>query len=149
MTTRYSVEYICWPYDSDSGDEYGPKFIRYVDGRDHQINEVWKFGKDGVTREVHPTEQVDVGAGYVGEFSTNYLTPSWIRVPMFVVNSINGRFQWLGVPDFLRTDGSTWTANLLAFYPSWGDQGSRTNPNLGSQYGGNNDSVSAPWNRIH
>ena len=36
-----------------------------VDGRDPQIHEVWTFGDDGVTQEVHPTTRVDVGAGFV------------------------------------------------------------------------------------
>ena len=39
---------------------------------------------------------------------------------MFGVYSINGSVQWLGVPDFLRTDGPPWTDNLLAPVPSWG-----------------------------
>ena len=64
---------------------------------------------------------------------------------MFGINSINGSVQWLGVPDFLRTDGPAWTANLLDTHPSWGDQGSSTNPNWGSQYGGHSDSVLIPW----
>ena len=97
--------------------------------------------------EVHPTVRVDVGAGVVGEFSTNYLNPSWRRVPMFGINSINGGVQWLGVPNFLRTYGPAWTANLLATHPSWGDQGSINNYNWGSQSRGNSDSFSILWNR--
>ena len=54
-----------------------------MDGREPQIHEVWTFGEDGVTREVHPTARVDVGAGFVREFSTNYLTESCRRFPMF------------------------------------------------------------------
>ena len=65
MARREPVGSIYWPYDSGSGDEDGPKFIQCVDGRDPQIHEVWTFGEDGVTREVHPTSQVDVGTGFV------------------------------------------------------------------------------------
>ena len=65
---------------------------------------------------------------------------------MFGRNYINGSVEWLGVPELLRNDGLPWTANILAPYASWGDRGSRTNTNWGSQYGGGSDSVSVPWN---
>ena len=90
MDRQEPVGAICWPSNSDSGDEDGPEFIRCVDRREAQIHKGWTFGEDGVTREVCLTARVDVGAGFVGEFSTNYLTPFWRRVPMSVVNSING-----------------------------------------------------------
>ena len=109
-----------------------------------QIYEVWTFGEDGVTREVHPTSRIDVGAGFVGEFATDYLTPSWRRVPIFGVNSINGSVQWLGVPHFVRTDGTAWTDNILDPSTSWGNCGTNTNPNLGSQSGVTYGSVSVP-----
>ena len=66
---------------------------------------------------------------------------------MFGVNSVNGNVQWLGVPDFLRTDRPPWTANILAPHPIWGDQVSSTNPNLGSQSVGDSNILSVPWNR--
>ena len=65
---------------------------------------------------------------------------------MFGKNSINGSVEWLGVPDFLRTDGPAWTANILAPHPSWLGVGSRTNPNLGSKSKGSSGGVSVPWN---
>ena len=92
-------------------------------------------------REVHPTARVDVRARFVGEFSTNYLTPSWRRIPMFGVNSINGSIQWLGVPAPLRTDGPLCNDNILAHSPAWETGGTATNPNWGSQPGGPYDSV--------
>ena len=60
--------------------------------------------------------RVDVGAGFVGEFSNNYLTTSWQRVPMFGRNSINGSVKWLGVIELLRNDGPPWNLNILAPY---------------------------------
>ena len=66
---------------------------------------------------------------------------------MFVINSINGSVQWLGVPDLLRTDGPPWTDNLLDHYASWGDRGCITNPYCGSQPWGEPNSVSITWNR--
>ena len=100
-----------------------------MDGRDPQIHEVWNFGEDGVTPEVHSTAQVDVGARFVGKFATNYLTENGRRIPMFGVNSINGSVQWLGVPAPLRTCGPPCTDNILAPSPSWGTGGNATNPN--------------------
>ena len=132
MAGREPVGYIRRHSGSDSGDEDGPKLILCVDVRDPHIKEVWTFGEDGVTREVHPTAQVDVGAGFVGEFVTNYLTPSLRRIRMFGLNSINGGIQWLGVPAPLRTDGTSWNDNILAPIPTWGNGGTTTNSNWGS-----------------
>ena len=115
-----------------------------MDGREPQIHEVWTFGEDGVTREVHPTAQLDVVSGLVGEFSTDDLTEIWCRVPMFGINSINVSVEWMGVPDFLRTYGPAWNANLLSPCPSWVDGGSTTNPNWGSQSGGYSRGFSVP-----
>ena len=93
MARQELVVCICLRSDSGSGDEDVPEFIRCVDGREPQNREAWTFGEDGVMREVHLTVQVDVGAGLVGEFATNYFTPSWRRIPMFGLNTINGSFQ--------------------------------------------------------
>ena len=117
-----------------------------MDGQEPQIHEVWTFGEDGITREVHPIAQVDVGAGFFEKFATDYLTESWRRVPMFGGNSINGSVEWLGVTEFLRTDRPPWTANILATHPSLGERGSSKNTNWSIQYGGHTDSVSVPWN---
>ena len=32
------------------------------------MHEIWRLGSDSVTCEVHPTAQVDVGAGVMGQF---------------------------------------------------------------------------------
>ena len=58
------------------GDAEGPEFIQYVDGREPQIHEVWAFGSNGITREVHPTVQVDVVDGVMGECGRR-IPPSW------------------------------------------------------------------------
>ena len=148
MARREPVGYIRQPYNSSSGDEYRPEFIQCVDGREPQIHEVWNFGEDGATREVHSKSQVDVRAGFVGKFATDYLTPSWRRIPMFGLNSINGIFQWLGVTDLPRTDGPPMTDDLLAPGPSWGDGGTTTNTNGGSEPGGPYVRVAIPWSRL-
>ena len=136
MARRDPVGSIYRIFDSGGGDEDGPEFIRCVDIHQFHIHEVWTFGEDGLTREVHPTARVDSGTGFVGEFSTNYVTPSWLRVHTFGRNSINGSVEWLGVTDLLRNDGPPCTINILASYDSWGDRGFSTNPNWVSQSGG-------------
>ena len=97
--------------------------------RQPQIHEVWTFREDSVTCDGHLTARVDVGTGFVGKFVTNYLTPTWRRVPMFGSNYFNGSVEWLGVPDFLRNYGPPWDLNLLYLYATWGDRGNSTNPN--------------------
>ena len=72
-----------WRSNSGCGDEDWPEFIWCVDVREPQFHEVWTLGEDSVTPECHPTERVDIGAGFVGEFLTNYLTGYGFRIPMF------------------------------------------------------------------
>ena len=96
-----------------------------MDGQEPQIIEVWDFGSNGVTREVHLTAQVDVGTGNVRYLSSDYLTESGRRIPIIGRISINGSVEWLGVPDFHRTDGPV----VVALRSSWGDGGTTTNQN--------------------
>ena len=53
------------------------------------------FGEVGVTPEVNPTAQVDVGNGFVGEFATNYLTEDGHKIPILGRKYINGGVKWL------------------------------------------------------
>ena len=129
MTRRAPVGSILRPSNSGSGGTELSEFIWCVDGREPQIHEVWAFGSDGITREVNPTAQVDAGAGVVGEFSSNYLTESGIRVPILGQIFINGSVEYLGIPDFQRTGGPFWDENLLDPCFSWGDSGTTTNQN--------------------
>ena len=102
---------------------------------------VWTFGDDGITPEVHPTAIFDVGA-FVGNcFATEYLTENGCRVPMFGRKWINGSFEWMGVSAFVRTNGTPWTANILAPYADWGRGVTSTSQNLISGSGGYSDSV--------
>ena len=147
MARQEPVGAIRRPSDYGSGDKDVPEFIRCDDGRDPEMYEVWTFGEDGVTPEVHPTARVDVGA-FVGDlFATDYLTPSRHRITMFGRYYINGRVKWLIVPNFLRNDGTTLNLNLLAPYANLGYKGSSTSPNLGSGYGEYYGGVYINWNR--
>ena len=102
------VRAIFQPSDSGSGYDDRLEFIRCVGGRQPKTHEVWTFSNDGITPEVHPTARVDFSA-FVGNcFSTDYLTENGHRVPMFRRKLMNGNSEWMGVPDFLRTDGPPW-----------------------------------------
>ena len=90
MSSQYSVGFINTESDSGSLDAEGPKFIRCMDGPESYIHEVWNFGEDGVTREVHLIARVDVVAGFFGKFATNSRTGIWHRISMFGRISING-----------------------------------------------------------
>ena len=94
-----------WTYDSSSGSTKDVEFIRYIDGQDPQINEMWCLGSDGVTREIHPKAQVEVDAGTVVQFKTNYLYGNGRIIPMVGQLSINGSVQLLDIPDFVRKSG--------------------------------------------
>ena len=59
--------------DSGSGSTEGTDFIKCIDGQQPQIHEFWCLGLDWIIREFCPTERVEVPAGNVGEFGTNYL----------------------------------------------------------------------------
>ena len=71
MAWMEPVGSIVRPYNSVSRDAEGPEFIQCVDVREPQIHEVWDFGDNGVTHEVHPTVQVDVVSGVVREVASN------------------------------------------------------------------------------
>ena len=66
---------------------------------------------------------------------------------MFGRKLINGSFERMGVPDFLRADGPPWTVNLLLPYADWGRRGPSTNQKFSSGSGGFSDSVHINWNR--
>ena len=59
--------------------------------------------------------------------------------------SINGIFEFLGVPYQLRTNGPYWIDNLLVTISASGVGGTVTNLSWGSQTDGRYDVVSVPW----
>ena len=67
-------------------------------GQKPQIHEIWCPGSNGVTREVHLTVQVDVGAETVGQFSTQYFLENGRRIPVICQISINRSVKLLDIP---------------------------------------------------
>ena len=81
------------------------EFIRCVDGWHPQIHRLLCLGFDNITKEVHPTAQVEFIYGIVGEFMTNYLAENGRRIVIIRQPSINGSIQLLGIPDFVLGSG--------------------------------------------
>ena len=54
---------------------------------------------DRIIREVHPTEQLEVTTGTVGESVTNYLAENGCRIQIIGQLSVNDSVQFFGVPD--------------------------------------------------
>ena len=96
---------------------------------------------DSITHEYHPTEWVDIGAGVVGQFSSNYLTENGRIIPILSQICINGSVEYLVISDFHRTDGPMWVDNLLATRSSWGDGTPNQKWPLSQPR-----NVSVPWN---
>ena len=74
MSGRDPVGFVDAASNFSDKDAEGPEFIRCMDGREPQVHDVWTFRDYGVTLEVHPTTQVDVSSGFVGEFANNDFT---------------------------------------------------------------------------
>ena len=140
MPRRDPVGVIHQPFKYGTGADDGLEFIRCNGGQKPEIHEVWTFGDNGITPEVHTFVRVDVSA-FIGDcFGTDYLTENGRRVPIFGRKSINGSIEWIGVPSFLRNDGPPWGENILCPSPRWGVRGNFENCALESQpdgcYGG-------------
>ena len=132
--------------DSGSGGTKGVEFIWCVDGQDPQIHGIWCLCSDGVTREVHWTAQIEVGAGTVGKCTNNYLSENWHRIPIIGQISINGNVKLLGIPDFVRNGGLYFIENLQApTVPSvWGGDDA-SNHKWGVIPGGGYSNFAVAW----
>ena len=95
----------CRLSDFGSGGTLDTKSIRCVDGEDPQIYKLLCLGLENSTLKVNPKAQIEVGAGTVGDFTTNYLAENRRRIPIIGKISINGNVQFLGIPDFVRGSG--------------------------------------------
>ena len=71
MTLPAPFRATCWPSDSCCGGADRSKFVRCVDRRDPEVHEVWIWGDDGITPEVHLTAQIDIEPWITRDFSTN------------------------------------------------------------------------------
>ena len=65
MLRRAITGDICSPSYSVSGSPDLIIFIQCVYGRDPMSHKLWSHGLDGLSRNVHPTAQVDIPTGTV------------------------------------------------------------------------------------
>ena len=62
-------------------------------------HELWRHGMAGICREVQQTAQVEIENGTVGELISEYLTAEGWRNVILGQDSVNGRFQFLGITE--------------------------------------------------
>ena len=110
------------------------------------MHKIYCLGYDGITCELHPTAQVYVGAGSVGQLFSDYLAENGRRIFILGQIPINGSVKLLGIPDLRRTSGTMFTDNLLALNDTtgWGDGGT-SNHNWTLLPGGTYSMSSVTW----
>ena len=101
------------PLDSGSGGTENNAFIQCINGRDPQINKLWYLGLDRICCEVNPAVRVEILAGTVGEFVTDYLAENGGWIAIIGELSVNGSAQFLGLYDQAWGSGLRYIANLL------------------------------------
>ena len=143
MTRRIPIVSIRLPSDSGRGGTKNVEFIRCVDVREPQKHKIWSLGSNGITCEVHPTAQVDVGAGTMGQLLTDYLAENGGIIPIFGQIYINGSVKIWGIPDFHRTSGPMFIENLRSpHYTTDWRHGGTSNHNWPAIAGGSYQNIS-------
>ena len=89
-------------------------FIQFDNGRKPQINKLWCLGLDGIFLKVHPTAGVEVPAGTIREFVTNYLDENGFQIMIIGQISVKGSVIFLGLSDQAWGSEFLYIANLLA-----------------------------------
>ena len=102
------------PWDSGSWGTDTTAFIQRINGWEPQINELWSLVLDGIYREVHPKARIEVPAGTVEEFVTNYLAENGRQIEIIGEIHINNSIQFLGFSDQAWGSGLPFISNLLA-----------------------------------
>ena len=85
------------PSYSGSGGTEANDFIQWINGREPHIHELWCLGLDGIIRKFHPTARVELPAGTVREFVTNYLAENGRQIKIIWQISVNKIVQFLGL----------------------------------------------------
>ena len=88
------------------------------------MQKIWCLGYDSVTREVHTTAQIYVGADTVGQFATQYFSENVRRIPIIGQISVNINFKLLGIPADAWGCGLPFIDNVLAptVNHGWGEK---------------------------
>ena len=112
MIQRAPMGSIRQPLNPSSGSTKETAFIQCIDGQDPHIHVLWCLGLDKTSREVLPAEQVEVIAGTVGEFVTNYPSENGCRIQIIGQISVKDSVQFLGVPGHGGGSGLKFIYNL-------------------------------------
>ena len=92
--------YIRRPSNPGSGSTKDTDFIKFVHSREPQIHEVWSLGLDRIILKVPPTAQLEVPAGTIGDFLTDYLSENGNRIQIIRQLSINNAYNfWVLLPN--------------------------------------------------
>ena len=102
------------PSNPGSGSTEDTDLIQCVDGWDPHIHKVWGLVLYGIIRKVHPTAQLEVTSGTVGEFVTNYLSKNGHIIQIIRQLYVNDSIQFLGVPDQGEVSGLSFIFNIQA-----------------------------------
>ena len=114
---------ICQISDSVCGGNKDVEFIQCVDGREPQTHKIWCLGSNSVTRDFHPTAQIDVGSETSRQFSTQYFAKNCRIIPVIGQTSVNRSVEILGIPYDAWEFGLPFLENILAptMPRGWGD----------------------------
>ena len=95
MIRRTPMGDISRPSNYGCGGPENGFFIQCVNGREPQIQELWCWDIYRICREVHPTARVDLLAGTVRQFFTEFLFKNGRRNWIIVEFSINGSVKFI------------------------------------------------------
>ena len=82
------------PSDPGSGSTGATDLLQCINGQEPHIHELWCLGLDKIIHKVHPTARVEVIAGTVREFVTDYLAKNGLRIQIIGQLSVNNSVQF-------------------------------------------------------
>ena len=146
MIRRSPMGTIYRPSYSGSGGTEATAFIQCINGREPQIHELWCLCLDRICRKVHSTAYVEVPAGTIRYFVTDYIAKNGRQIPIIGQLSVNGSVQFLGLTDQAWGSGFPFITNLLARVEStgWGSP-NNYNQNWGGQLNDANRIKNVTW----
>ena len=101
------------PSDSGSAGTDITTFIQCINSREPQINKLWFLGFDRIFPEVHPTAHIEIPAGILGEFVTDYISENGRWIAIIVQLFVNDSVQFLVLSEQAWGSGFPYIANLL------------------------------------
>ena len=100
----------------------------------------------GICHKVHPKAHVEVPAGTIREFVTDYLYENGHEILIIGKASVNDSVHFLRLSDQAWVSGFPFIANLLAHveFTGWGSS-NNSNENWGEQFNYANSITNAAW----